>query len=250
MNLDEVSKGHVSTELTYLHEMTLRSQQANIVKLVPDKGGHVYLLLDKTIFHPKGGGQPSDIGTISGFEFQLTIKKAIDHQGVIIHWAKIVNGIPKPAKVTCTLDWTHRYSTMKRHTAAHLLDHCLGAFSNTHVVTTDSWLGDPCYVGYRGKAPSQETLKDIESLANQKISSGGRVSIEFMSKEDAGPLLSQAPNFERLPDLEEIRLVILTGCAPIPCGGTHVSDLKELDHLSLRSVEELPDEAFRVYFHV
>jgi alanyl-tRNA synthetase len=249
MNLDEVSKGHARTELRYLHEMTLRSDQANIVKLVPDKGGHVYLLLDKTIFHPKGGGQPSDIGTISGLEFKLTVKKAIHHQGVIVHWAKIVNGIPKLAPVTCTLDWAHRYSIMKRHTAAHLLDHCLGQFSNTHVVTTDSWLGDPCYVGYRGKAP-HESLKDIELLANQKISSGGQVSIKFMSKEAAAPLLSQAPNFERIPDLEEIRLVILAGCAPIPCGGTHVSDLKELEQLSLLSLQELPDEAFRLYFQV
>ena len=250
MNLDEVSKGHAGTELTYLHEMNLRSDQAKIVKLVPDKGGHVYLLLDKTIFHPKGGGQPSDTGTITGSEFQLTVKKAIHDQDAIVHWAKVVNGTPKIAPVTCTLDWPRRYSIMKRHTAAHLLDHCLGQSSNTHVVTTDSWLGEPCYVAYRGKAPSRDSLRDIELLANEKIASGGTVSIKFMRKEAAAPLLSQAPNFERIPDLEEIRLVILAGCAPIPCGGTHVSDLKELQQLSLLSLQELPDQGFRLYFHV
>ena len=152
MNLSEMTQGLPKTELLYLRQTQLATAQANILKVVPEKRTQAYLVLDKTIFHPKGGGQPSDRGKMTSNQFTLEIKKAIHNQGVVIHWAKIVNGTPSTGPVSCELDWGYRYLIMRRHTAAHLLDHCLAKANSTRVETTDSWLDEPCYVGYRGKA--------------------------------------------------------------------------------------------------
>ncbi len=94
MNLGEMTHGVASTELLYLRQTQLATNQANVLKVFPEKRTHAYLVLDKTIFHPKGGGQPSDRGRMTSPDFVLEIKKAIHHQGVVIHWGKILSGTP------------------------------------------------------------------------------------------------------------------------------------------------------------
>jgi alanyl-tRNA synthetase len=250
LNLSEITQGIAGTELLYLKQMELASAQAKVVKIVPEKRTHAYVMLDRTIFHPKGGGQPSDRGTIRSTEFSLEIKKAIHYQGVVVHWGKIVNGTPSLGPVSCELDWAYRYLVMRRHTAAHLLDHCLAKATTIHVETTDSWLDEPCYVGYKGEPPDSSSLNLAQEMAEKMIAAGAKVNITYLSPEQGKLILRNAPNFERLPDLEEIRIVTIEGCDPIPCGGTHVANVKEIGKLSIVGVERVQDSAFRVLFSV
>jgi alanyl-tRNA synthetase len=250
LNLDELIEGVPKTELVYLRDMKTPKSQSKVLKVIPEKRTHAYLILDRTIFHPKGGGQPSDKGTIYSSDCTLNLKKAIYHRGVVVHWAKIVTGTPKTGAVTCELDWPFRYLIMRRHTAAHLLDHCLSRAIEKRVQTTDSWLEEPCYVGYAGKPPSPSVLSQVEAQANHMISSGGAVRIDFLTGEASKMLLLNAPNFERLPDLEEVRTVTIEGCAPIPCGGTHVANINEILALKVVRAEQTPDQNFRLHFQV
>lgn len=248
MNLDNLTDGLPKTELVYLHETNQKHLDAQIIKLVPEKRTHAYLVLDRTIFHPKGGGQPSDRGIIRSPEFEITLKKAIFHDGKVIHWGKIVSGTVSQEPVTCELDWSYRYLLMRRHTAAHLLDHCLATAMSKQVQTTDSWLDEPCYVGYKGKAPELSTLKEAEEIANTMIPNGAEVRIDYLTPEESKALLQTAPNFERLPNLDEIRTVTIEGCAPIPCGGTHVSDITEIKQLTVVQAEQMADGTYRIHF--
>jgi alanyl-tRNA synthetase len=250
LNLDEVAQGVPRTELLYLRNAELASTQANVLKVVPEKHTHAYVVLDRSIFHPKGGGQPSDRGGITSLQFVLEVKRAIFHQGVVIHWGRIVNGTPSQGPVSCELDWDYRHLVMRRHTAAHLLDHCLAKATSTRVETTDSWLDSPCYVGYKGEPPSSRSLEVAQRLAEEIIQAGADVKIDFLSPEQSKSVLKNAPNFERLPHLDEIRVVTIEGCDPIPCGGTHVSNVREIGKLSILKAEQLADSTFRVYFSV
>jgi alanyl-tRNA synthetase len=250
VNLEELASGLAKTELLYLRQTQLATVEVNVVRVVPEKKTHAYLILDKTIFHPKGGGQPSDHGVIRSPEYALNLKKAIYHKGVVVHWGKIMSGTPSPGRAICELDWSYRYPVMRRHTAAHLLDHCLATVTSGRVETTDSWLDEPCYVGYVGEAPGDQALSRIQDLANTMISAGGRVQIDFLTGEQSKSLLQSAPNFERLPDLDEVRTVTIAGCEPIPCGGTHVSDISEIGRMSVVRAEQLPNQSFRLHFSV
>jgi alanyl-tRNA synthetase len=250
LNLDELTQGITKTELLYLRDMQLARAQAKALKVVPEKKTHAYLVLDRTIFHPKGGGQASDRGKISSALFTLDVKRAIFHRGVVVHWGKILGGTPSEGPVSCELDWEHRYMLMRRHTAAHLLDHCLAIARKTSVETTDSWLDDPCYVGYKGEAPASSTLALAQEMADRMIEAGALVKIDFLSPERSKQVLKDAPNFERLPELVEVRIVTIEGCEPIPCGGTHVSDIREIGKLSITRAEPLPHSTFRVHFSV
>lgn len=250
LNLGELTKELPRTELLYLRQMQVATIQANALKVVPEKGSHAYLVLDRTIFHPKGGGQPSDRGMITSAQFAVKVKKAIHQQGVVIHWGKIMNGTPSTGPVMCELDWAYRSLIMRRHTAAHLLDHCLAEATSARVETTDSWLDEPCYVGYRGRTPDSSSLKLAQDLAEEIVAAGAQVKIDFLSPEQSERALKNAPNFERLPNLQEVRIVTIEGCDPIPCGGTHVSNVREIGKVSILGAEQMPDFAFRLHFSV
>jgi len=250
LNLDEVTRGLTATELLYLRDMQLAKTEANVLKVVPEKKTHAYLVLDRTIFHPKGGGQPSDRGRIASAQFILEVKRAIFHRGVVVHWGRITSGTPSVGPVSCELDWDYRYMLMRRHTAAHLLDHCLAMARRSRMETTDSWLGEPCYVGYRGETPDSSIMDSAREMAEKMIKAGAHVKIDFLSPERSKQVLKDAPNFERLPDLKEVRTVTIEGCDPIPCGGTHVSDITEISKLSIVRTEALPEAMFRVHFSV
>jgi len=230
--------------------MDTRESEARVLKVVPEKRTHAYLVLDETIFHPKGGGQPSDRGVIRSHDYEVTVKKAIHYEGVVVHWVKLNRGAPVEGDAVCVLDWPYRHLIMRRHTAAHLLDHCLAQALGTRVQTTDSWLDEPCYVGYAGAVPSEEALRRTETLANLMITKGAAVNIRFLSAEQARELLQNAPNYERLPDLSEIRTVTIEGCQPIPCGGTHVRNLADLEGVSVGNAERLSTDSFRLHFSV
>lgn len=250
LNLDEIASGVERTELVYLREMKKGNDEANVVKVVPEKRTHAYLMLDRTIFHPKGGGQPSDHGVIRTSQFEMNVKKALYRRGIVVHWGKILRGTPTTGSAICEIDWVFRYLVMRKHTAAHLLDHCLATATSSLVETTDSWLEEPCYVGYAGRLPDEQTLQRAEDNANRMIAAGGMVKIDFLTPTQGKAFLQNAPNFERLPDLDEIRTVTIAGCAPIPCGGTHVADISEIGKLSIIRAEPMPSLAFRLHFSV
>ncbi len=249
MRLEDIAKGVGPTEKLYLLDSYLRSTETKVLRVEPDEKNHFYFVSSETLFHPKSGGQPSDKGKIRSNAFEADVKKAMACGEVIIHWAKISTGKPSEGPATMEIDWNWRYLLMKRHTAGHLLDHCLTKKTGTWVETTDSWLGDDCYVGYRGTLPSSEQLRDAENLANEMIGHGARVSWEYVSQDRITELAAKAPNLLRLPKLSRYRLVSINGCEPIPCGGTHLLDVQEIGHLKVLEAKKSV-QGFNLYFEV
>jgi alanyl-tRNA synthetase len=235
------------TVRVYLEDSYSESTDCNVLRTVQEKKS-AYLVLDRTIFHPRSGGQPSDGGAIEASSFRVDVKRAMNQSGIIVHFGK-VGGNLETGPATCKIDWTNRFLLMRRHTAAHLLDHCLATLTGLRVETTDSWLGDDPYVGYGGPVPSNLDLKRLEELGNGFIHQGLNVEIKTMDRSDAERLITDAPNLARLPKSEKLRIVTIQGQLPIPCGGTHVRTLKEIGAIEVQRAE--PAEAgFRLHFEV
>jgi alanyl-tRNA synthetase len=247
--LEELIKDLKPTELIYWQDSYAKAFQASLIRSVPDEKGRSYLILDRTVFHPKSGGQPSDKGRIYGSGFEIEVKKAMLSDAVVIHYGKVKNGVPKNEVVTCEIDWHWRYLLMRRHTGGHLFDHCLAQTTGKRVETTDSWLGDDCYVGYRGEIPSNDLIKGSEKMANEMIRQGAPVHVEIILYDQLIREVPDAPNVFRLPKLDRYRIVQIEGCKPIPCGGTHIRNIAEIGVLQVKSFK--PSElGFRVYYDV
>ncbi len=247
MDLTEFIKDQNDTILTYLSDSYCRSENCNLTKLAMDDKKSLYFLLDKTVFHPKSGGQPSDRGTLVANEFSLDVRKAMMVQGKIVHWAKITNGQPQTGPAKAEIDWTSRYLYMRRHSAAHLLDHCLTKTTGKAVETVDSWVGDNSYVGYAGSPPTVVDLEATQQLENDMITQGGQILISLTTRANLMQIAPSAPNIARLPNLPNLRIVTIQGCDPIPCGGTHLQNITEIHSLRILQTEST-QSGYRVYF--
>lgn len=247
MQLEDVVVGLPPTEFAYWKDSYAQKHPGVIQRLIPEDKKNVYFALNSTIFHPKSGGQPSDKGTITGEGFRLQVKKSMLLDKHIVHWGKILEGNPLEGSVQEEIDWSWRFPLMKRHSAAHLFDHCLSTILGGEVETTDSWLGDPCYAGYKGTAPSTQRIEEASNLENSLIQRGLTIKTEVVSRKGLEDLASKAPNLWRLPELDEYRIVTIEGCTPIPCGGTHVRNVREIQSFQMERIEQMPD-SFRVYF--
>ncbi len=235
------------TTCVYLEDSYSQSMSGYVLRAVEEKKT-AYVALDRTIFHPRSGGQPSDRGTIEGPAFRVDVKRAMLQSGVVVHYGK-VDGEPSAGPVTCKIDWPNRFLMMRRHTAAHLLDYCLATLRGSRVETTDSWLGDDPYVGYGGLAPSSSDLERLQELANGFIERRLNVEVRMLDRAAAQHLIADAPNVSRLPKSERLRIVTIEGQLPIPCGGTHVRDLGEVGAVEVRRTEPA-ETGFRLHFEV
>ena len=83
---------------------------AKVIKVFDDQ-----VVLDKTSFYARGGGQEPDHGTIAGFNV-INVDK---HAHIIVH--QLEGGVPKEGEtVKCVVNATRRANITKNHTSTHI----------------------------------------------------------------------------------------------------------------------------------
>ena len=246
MNLESLVLDIPVTDLLYLTDSYLKESAATVLRFEPDGRNGAYLVMDRTIFHPKSGGQPSDTGRILGEEFTFHVNKVMFAKGVVVHWGRNIKGTAQSGDFSLTLDWAQRYGCMRKHTAAHLLDSCLPRVLGRQLETTDSWVGDDSYVAYHGEPPTKKQLRSVEETVNSTISMGANVVARTLSRQEAMLLLDPS-SLDRLPKSRDLRIVTIEGFRGIPCGGTHVRNIQEIGQFKLKPCQTLGEE-FRVNF--
>ena len=248
MNLQDMTLGLPPTEMLYLRDSYLTKFSAKILRVEREGKNRAYIILDATAFHPKSGGQPTDTGTLGGQGYSLKVTKSMGFREVVIHYG-MIEGEADGGTANGEVSWEPRYLYMRRHTGGHLLDHCLASLLDTPIETTDSWLGEDCYVAYSGVAPPLGVVSEAVEKENEIIRRGGRVMVEELSRLELLDRIPNAPNIHRLPSLERYRIVTIEGCEPIPCGGTHLKNVREIGSVRLVRIEQLGNE-YRVYYDV
>ena len=116
------------TEPLWLGDSHLFSCSATVLGTVQAEGGGWSVVLDATVFHPQGGGQPGDSGVLtaaSGASFSVSSTKK-DKSGVVTHEAAAGSAEP-PAlaagdTVRCQVDEASRRLAARVHSAGHLID--------------------------------------------------------------------------------------------------------------------------------
>lgn len=238
------------TRLIFLEDPYLKEFEAKVIRSSREKR-RSYICFDRTIFHPRMGGQPNDEGFIEYTNGRIYIDKVFISNGVVVHIGSILEGdIPRVDEpVYGRIDWPKRYKIMRRHTAGHLLDYCVSKVLGKPVRTIDVWMGGPCYTVY-GEHIAIEELMRIEYEANSMVEIDRDVYTIYLDFEELRRLYPDAPNLYRIPSgLDKYRVVVIDGCNGIPCTGTHVRRLSEIGVIKLGSVEYIGNYS-KVYYDV
>ena len=103
------------TEQLFAEDSYLTSCEATVVD-IRDEG----VILDRTVFYARGGGQPGDTGTLRWEGGLARVKDTVKMGGDIVH--QMEGDAPLVGhSVTAEIDWARRHRLMRTHTALHAL---------------------------------------------------------------------------------------------------------------------------------
>ena len=203
---------------------------------VKAKGKESYqLVLETTPFYAEAGGQVGDKGEIIINNKEIIVTDTKKENDLIIHFTDSV-----PADLSGTVyakvDHTKRKSTELHHSATHLLHAALRKVLGTHVSQKGSLVNDEHLrfdFSHFAKVTDEE-IKKIEELVNEKIRENIPVIIKELPKDEAMKMGAMALFGEKYGDI--VRVVIIDPTYSVElCGGTHVGCTGELGIFKITS---------------
>ena len=206
------------------------------VTAVDDRG----IQLDATIFYPRGGGQPGDIGALiaddgTTVEIVDTVKgDSGDGADDIVHVP--ADGAPSLAvgtAVTMAIDWQRRHVLMRMHTALHLLSALIdGSVTGGQVGVEKSRLDFDLPDTSLDKVALTEALNHLIA-ANTPVSARWITDAELDAQPDLVKTMSVAPP----RGAGQVRLIEVAGTDLQACGGTHVKRTGEIGPARIAKIE-------------
>ncbi len=231
------------SEALFLTDSYLKETCATVVSVKDGK----YVILDQTIFYPKGGGQPYDTGTIVKDaeifnvvyvgKFSGQISHEIDHPG-----------LQAGDNVHLVLNWERRYKFMRSHTAAHVLAALLNQGTGA-LITGNQIEEDYVRFDFNLEEFNKPLLEEYLTKANELFGADISVRCYELPREQAFKipgLVKMADAFP--PNLPTLRIVEIVGIDKQADGGTHVKNLQEIGKVQLIKTKNKGKHNRRIYF--
>jgi len=236
----------MQSELVFLKDSYLKE----IETVVLEKGEN-WVSVEKTIFYPEGGGQPSDSGKIEWNGNSSIVKEVKKEGGVIKHFLE--GEIPKKnSKVKLILDWEKRFRLMRMHSAQHLLSGIIldkfGASTVGNQIHEDYSRMDFHPIRF-----TEEMIKKVEEEFNKAVKEEKEIKIYFTSREGVLKGIDEKRRrlFDSLPEfIKEIRVVEIVDWDKCPCAGTHVGNTREIGLIKIIKRETKGNERDRIVFEL
>ncbi len=215
--------GYETMEATSNVAALIASQQA--VAELPE-GASAEIVLDQTPFYAESGGQVGDQGAL--YRADTHEKVADVHAayaavpGLTVHRVVTVAPIRIGDALEARVAESPRRSTMRNHTATHLLHAALRKVLGTHVKQAGSVV-EPSrlrfdFTHYTAMTP--EELTEVERIVNENILKNTGVTTDLMDLDQALTTGAMALFGEKYG--ERVRVVSVPGFSRELCGGTHV----------------------------
>lgn len=232
----------MTTELLYLNDTYQLTGSAKIVGVGrAEKGG--FLELDKTVFYPQGGGQPSDRGEISVGDQKLPITFVGFSEGIVQHF------VPESyfsedlvgSEAEMLVEEPTRMLGAKYHSAGHLISHVLETMQPKLIPIKGYHFTNGAHVEFvdNERVGSGEMIDDVNRLIASDIEAGVQTRA-FLS--DFDEVSAKRPNLAPfIPKDKPTRMVQMGDYLPLPCGGTHVHSLSELAGLKVTKIKRKKD---------
>ena len=197
------------TILMFIDDPYMREFDATVVRV---EGS--YVVLDRTCFFPRGGGQVGDTGELSGSRVVDTLREGDEVHHILEDISKFNIG----QRIHGAIDWGRRYRIMRLHSASHLVYYAMREVFGVGCRPASSGLLDEVKdrSDYLFNDPIDRVkLAEVEERVNRLIADS--IPITHSQESDGGRLIWRAAPF---PAME--------------CGGTHVRNTAEIGPVSIK----------------
>ena len=219
--------GHDSLE-TEASVVALLQRGAPVERLGAGQEAEVFL--DRTPFYAEAGGQVGDTGSLRS---DTLLAEVVDTKhplpGLIAHRVKVKRGeLKRGQRLLASVDGARRNTTIKNHTATHLVHAALRQILGDHVRQEGSLVApDRLRFDFRHYGPmSRAEIDRIEELVNEKLWANLPVLVEEMGLDEA--LARGALAFFGDKYGDDVRVVSVPDFSIELCGGTHTSATGEI----------------------
>ena len=210
-------------------------QRAVTATVVEADGNNI--VLDETVFYPRGGGQPGDTGVLRSASGDLSVSDTFKRDGRLVH--VVLDGNPKPGEsVEATIDWHRRYRLMRTHTALHALSAVIWRDFDAKVTGGNMEPGS-ARMDFELESISADFGRDVQDVLNEELARDLAVNVHFLPREEAladTDLIRKKVNL--LPDfIDPIRVIEIEGLDKQADGGTHVRSTGEVGQVLVTKTE-------------
>jgi misacylated tRNA(Ala) deacylase len=221
-------------ERLFLEDAYLATASATVLAAGPEG-----IVLDRTPFYARSGGQPGDAGTLRWDGGETAIADTLKGEAeAILHIPAPDAALPPVgATVEAAIDWPRRQRLMRMHTSLHLLCSLIPG-----AAVTGGQIGlDRSRLDF--DLPEPPAKLDLESDLNALIAAEHLVTHEWVDEAvlDADPGLVRTLSVKPPRGSGRVRLVRIGSAeAPVdlqPCGGTHVAHTAEIGTMAVLKIE-------------
>lgn len=218
-----------------------------------DGSNHHVVVTDSTIFHPQGGGQPSDVGSMTkgaegpSFAVEMVRTSASPSSpGAVLHFGKFTaasSTFEAGDAVEQRIDADKRLLYSRYHTAGHVLGSAVRHLLEGEVAGFDetkaSHFPDSAACEFAGSIEGK-WKEAIQQRVDEYVARDMPVEIEWWDEDDF-----RSRGLERLiPDRaamgmaegDKFRVVNIVGAEVYPCGGTHVDSTKLCGQTNVKKI--------------
>jgi len=214
--------------------------EAKVIKVFDDQ-----VVLDKTSFYARGGGQEPDHGSIAGFEV-VDVDK---HADIIVH--KLKGGIPNEGDtVQCKVDATRRSNITKNHTSTHIINTSARSVLGSWVWQHSAFKDDDharLDITHHSSLNDQQ-VKQIEDAANKMIKENYPVKIEYFDRGTAEQQYGFRIYQGGVVPVKSVRIVSIEDKDIEACGGTHVKNTGDIELIKITKTKRIQDGVVRLEF--
>ena len=137
--------------------------------------------------------------------------------------------------------------TVKYHTATHLLHQALFDVLGADIRQEGSNItGERLrFDFYHTQKPTEEELKKISGIVNEKIAQALLVEFKLIPKQEAETLGAKSFFREKYPDM--VKVYFIGNYSKEFCGGPHVKNTSEIGSFTIMKCEKIGNNIFRIY---
>jgi alanyl-tRNA synthetase len=201
-------------------------------ELKPGDSGEI--ILDHTPFYAESGGQVGDRGWLYSDDHNTVIAEVTGCyypvQGVRAHQVVAKQTIRVGQKVDAVVDIAIRESTMRNHTATHLLQAGLREILGKHVKQAGSLVA-PNHLRFdfsHFTGVAEEELQDIEDIINKEVLRNERVEVIENVPIDVAVNEYHAMALFGEKYGDKVRVIKIGDFSTELCGGTHTAQTGEI----------------------
>jgi misacylated tRNA(Ala) deacylase len=199
-------------------------------------------ILDRTVFYPGGGGQPSDVGWLEstdGSGRTWAVLGAAKQGDDVVH--QLQDGADAPpvgSTLNASLDWDRRHLLMRTHTALHVL--CGVVWRDYRAqVTGGNMEPGAGRMDFEFERMSGELVSTIEDAVNTELVAGRQVRVAVLPRDEAFAIPDLIRTKINLlpPGITEVRTIEIVGLDLQADGGTHVANTSEVGRIRVTGYE-------------